>query len=137
MGAGEPRSLAQKLGLSPGLVVQELGWDNDADDDVRVTIEDAIDGEMVEEAVEAVDLVLLWWRDEDGDLGDGLMEALTDLTDSGYIWLMTPKVGRSGYIDAADIAEAAVAAGLALTTSATISANWSATKLVRPRGTRR
>jgi hypothetical protein len=137
VGAGEPRSLAQKLGLSPGLVVQELGWDNDADDDVRVTIEDAIDGEMVEEAVEAVDLVLLWWRDEDGDLGDGLMEALTDLTDSGYIWLMTPKVGRSGYIDAADIAEAAVAAGLALTTSATISANWSATKLVRPRGTRR
>ena len=137
MGAGEPRSLAQKLGLSPGLVVQELGWDNDADDDVRVMVEDAIDGEMVEDAVEAVDLVLLWWRDEDGDLGDGLMEALTDLTDSGYIWLMTPKVGRSGYIDAADIAEAAVAAGLALTTSATISANWSATKLVRPRGARR
>ena len=137
VGAGEPRSLAQKLGLSPGLVVQELGWDNDADDDVRATIEDAIDGEMVEDAVEAVDLVLLWWRDEDGDLGDGLMEALTDLTDSGYIWLMTPKVGRSGYIDAADIAEAAVAAGLALTTSATISANWSATKLVRPRGARR
>ena len=137
VGAGEPRSLAQKLGLSPGLVVQELGWDNDADDDVRVTIEDAIDGEMVEDAVEAVDLVLLWWRDEDGDLGDGLMEALTDLTDSGYIWLMTPKVGRSGYIDAADIAEAAVAAGLALTTSATISPNWSATKLVRPRGVRR
>jgi hypothetical protein len=137
VGAGEPRSLAQKLGLSPGLVVQELGWDNDADDDVRVTIEDAIDGEMVEDAVEAVDLVLLWWRDEDGDLGDGLMEALTDLTDSGHIWLMTPKVGRSGYIDAADIAEAAVAAGLALTTSATISANWSATKLVRPRGARR
>ena len=137
VGAGEPRSLAQKLGLSPGLVVQEIGWDNDADDDVRVTIEDAIDGEMVEDAVEAVDLVLLWWRDEDGDLGDGLMEALTDLTDSGHIWLMTPKVGRSGYIDAADIAEAAVAAGLALTTSATISPNWSATKLVRPRGVRR
>ena len=137
VGAGEPRSLAQKLGLSPGLVVQELGWDNDADDDVRVMVEDAIDGEMVEDAVEAVDLVLLWWRDEDGDLGDGLMEALTDLTDSGYIWLMTPKVGRSGYIDAADIAEAAVAAGLALTTSAAVSPNWSATKLVRPRGTRR
>ena len=137
VGAGEPRSLAQKLGLSPGLVVQELGWDNDADDDVRVMVEDAIDGEMVEDAVEAVDLVLLWWRDEDGDLGDGLMEALTDLTDSGHIWLMTPKVGRSGYIDAADIAEAAVAAGLALTTSATISPNWSATKLVRPRGVRR
>ena len=137
VGAGEPRSLAQKLGLSPGLVVQELGWDNDADDDVRVMIEDAIDGEMVEDAVEAVDVVLLWWRDEDGDLVDGLLGALTDLTDTGYIWLMTPKVGRSGYVDAADLAEAAVTAGLALTTSASISANWSATKLVRPRGARR
>ena len=137
VGAGEPRSLAQKLGLSPGLVVQELGWDNDADDDVRVMIEDAIDGEMVEEAVEAVDLVLLWWREEDGDLVDGLLGALTDLTDTGYIWLMTPKVGRSGYVDAAEVAEAAVAAGLALTTTAQVSANWSATKLVRPRGTRR
>ena len=137
VGAGEPRSLAQKLGLSPGLVVQELGWDNDADDDVRMIIEDAIDGEMVEDAVEAVDLVLLWWRDEDGDLVDGLLGALTDLTDTGYIWLMTPKVGRSGYVDAADLAEAAVTAGLALTTSASISANWSATKLVRPRGARR
>ena len=55
------------MGLSPGLVVQELGWDNDADDDVRLMVEDAIDGEMVEDAVEAVDVVLLWWRDEDGD----------------------------------------------------------------------
>ena len=137
VGAGEPRSLAQKLGLSPGLVVQELGWDNDADDDVRVMVEDAIDGEMVEDAMEAVDVVLLWWRDDDGDLVDGLMEALTDLTGTGYIWLMTPKVGRDGYVDAADLAEAAVTAGLALTTSAAISANWSATKLVRPRGTRR
>ena len=96
VGAEEPRSLAQKLGLSPGVVVQELGWDNDADDDVRLMVEDAIDGEMVEDAVEAVDVVLLWWRDEDGDLADGLMEALTDLADTGYIWLMTPKVGRGG-----------------------------------------
>ena len=84
--------------------------------------------------MEAVDVVLLWWRDEDGDLVDGLMEALTDLTDTGYIWLMTPKVGRDGYVDAADLAEAAVTAGLALTTSAAVSADWSATKLVRPRG---
>jgi hypothetical protein len=137
VGAEEPRSLAQKLGLSPGVVVQELGWDNDADDDVRLMVEDAIDGEMVEDAVEAVDVVLLWWRDEDGDLADGLMEALTDLADTGYIWLMTPKVGRGGYVDAADLAEAAVTAGLSLTTSAGVSANWSATKLVRPRGTRR
>ena len=136
-GAGGAKSLSDKLGLSHGLVVQELGWDEDADDDVRVMIEDAIDGELVEEAMEAVDLLLLWWRDEDGDLVDALVDGLTDLTDSGYIWLMTPKVGRSGYVDAADLAEAAVTAGLALTNSVQVSSDWTATKLVRPKGTRR
>jgi hypothetical protein len=119
------------------LVVQELGWDEDVDDDVRMMIEDAIDGELIEEAMEAVDLVLLWWRDEDGDLVDGLVDALTDLADSGYIWLMTPKVGRSGYVDAADVAEAALTAGLALTNSVQASPDWTATKLVRPTGARR
>lgn len=137
VGAEEPRSLATKLGLTPGLVVQELGWDEDADEDVRAMVEEAVDGELVEEALEAVDLVLLWWREDDGDLVDGLVDALTDLTDTGYIWLMTPKVGRDGYVDAADLAEAAVTAGLALTNSAAVSAHWSATKLVRPRGSRR
>ena len=128
---------ANKLGLTRGLVVQELGWDADVDDDVRVLVEDAIDGELVEEAVEAVDVVLLWWRDGDGDLVDGLVDALPDLTDTGYIWLMTPKVGRDGYVDATDLAEAAVTAGLALTNSASVSSEWAATKLVRPKGSRR
>ncbi|HET9561456.1 MAG TPA: DUF3052 domain-containing protein [Propionibacteriaceae bacterium] len=136
-GAGGSRSLSDKLGLTRGLVVQELGWDEDVDDDVRLMVEDAIEGELIEEAMEAVDLVLLWWRDGDGDLVDSLVDALTDLTDAGYIWLMTPKVGRSGYVDAADLAEAAVTAGLALTNSVPVSSDWTATKLVRPRGTRR
>src|ERR671921_1305700 len=118
------------------MVVQEIGWDSDVDDEVRVLIEDSIDGELIEEAVEAVDVVLLWWRDGDGDLVDGLVDALTDLSDTGYIWLMTPKVGRSGYVDAADLAEAAVTAGLALTNSAAVSPNWTATKLVPPPGPR-
>jgi hypothetical protein len=126
-----------KLGLTGGLVVQELGWDEDVDDDLRIAVEDAINGELIEEAVEAVDVVLLWWRDDDGDLVDGLFDAMTDLADSGHIWLMTPKVGRSGYIDAADIAEAAVTAGLAQTVTARVSADWSATKLVRPKNARR
>ncbi|WP_375426575.1 DUF3052 domain-containing protein [uncultured Friedmanniella sp.] len=119
------------------MVAQELGWDSDVDDDVRVLVEDAIDGELIEEAVEAVDVVLLWWRDSDGDLVDGLVDALPDLTDSGFIWLMTPKVGRDGYVDATDLAEAVVTAGLALTNSASVSSDWAATKLVRPKGSRR
>jgi Protein of unknown function (DUF3052) len=129
--------VGSKLNLAPGMVVQELGWDEDVDDDVRLMIEDSIDGELIEEAVEAVDVVMLWWREGDGDLVDGLVDALTDLSDTGYIWLMTPKVGRPGYVDAADLAEAAVTAGLALTNSASVSTDWAATRLVRPRGARR
>jgi hypothetical protein len=136
-GAGQARGLSAKLGLTEGMIVQELGWDSDVDDEVRVMIEDAIDGELVEEAVEAVDLVLLWWRDGDGDLVDGLVDALPDLSGSGFIWLMTPKVGRPGYVDAADLAEAAITAGLALTNTAGVSSDWAATRLVRPRGSRR
>ena len=134
---GESMPLSNKLGLSKGQIVQELGWDNDVDDDVRIMVEDTIDGELLEEAVEAVDVVLLWWRADDGDLADGLISSLTDLNDAGYIWLMTPKVGRDGYVEPADLAEAAATAGFAQTTTASVSSDWAATKLVRPRGTRR
>ena len=137
-GAPDARSaVAAELGLVPGQVVQELGWDDDVDDDLRVAVEDTIDAELVEEAMEAADVVLLWWRDDDGDLVDGLVDALTDLGDQGTIWLMTPKVGRDGYVDATDISEAAVTAGLSLTNGAGVSADWAANKLVRPKGSRR
>jgi hypothetical protein len=134
---GEQGALGNKMGLVKGQVVQEIGWDNDVDDGVRVMVEDAIDGELIEDAMEAVDLVILWWRDDDGDLADALVDTLTDLSDVGYIWLMTPKVGRGGYVDATDLAEAVATAGLAQTTTALVSSEWAATKLVRPRGSRR
>ena len=65
------------------------------------------------------------------------MDALTDLTTRGQIWLMTPRVGRDGYVDAADLAEAALTAGLALANTASVSKQWQAHKLVRPKGGRR
>ena len=125
------------MGLLAGQAVQELGWDDDADEDLRAAIQDAIGDEFVDEAMEAVDCVVLWWRDEDGDLADGLVDALTDLDERGHIWLLTPRVGRDGYVDPSDLAEAALAAGLALANPASVSARWQAHKLVRPRGTRR
>ena len=136
-GGTTPTGPAERMGLKPGMVVQELGWDSDTDDALRLALEDAIDGELIEEAMDAVDVVLLWWRDDDGDLIDGLVEAVVDLSASGPLWLLTPKIGRSGYVDNSDISEAAVTAGLALTTSANVSPDWAAHKLVRPRGTRR
>ncbi|MDN4173894.1 DUF3052 domain-containing protein [Nocardioides sp. SOB77] len=125
---------AERLGFTKGMVVQELGWDNDTDDDLRVSIEDAIDADMVDgDHGNVVDAVLLWWRREDGDLVDGLVDALTDLVGGGAIWLLTPKVGRPNAVDAADIAEAAPIAGLSQTTTAAVSKDWAATRLVAPK----
>jgi len=127
-------SAAGRLGMTAGMVVQELGWDNDTDDELRVAIEDRIDADMVDgDYGNVVDAVLLWWRSEDGDLVDGLVDALTDLVGGGAIWLLTPKVGRPNSVDAADIAEAAPIAGLSQTTTAAVSKDWSATRLVAPK----
>ena len=127
-------SPASRLGFVAGTVVQELGWDNDTDDALRVSVEDAIDAEMVDgDYGNVVDAVLLWWRAEDGDLVDGLVDSLTDLVGGGAIWLLTPKVGRPNSVDPADIAEAAPIAGLSQTTTAAVSKDWSATRLVAPK----
>jgi hypothetical protein len=125
---------AARMGLTGGMVVQELGWDSDTDDELRVAIEDAIDSDMVDgDYGNVVDAVVLWWRDEDGDLVDGLVDSLTDLVGGGAIWLLTPKVGRPNSVDPADITEAAPIAGLALTTTAAVSKDWTATRLVTPK----
>jgi hypothetical protein len=116
------------------MVVQELGWDEDVDDTVRVALEDAIDADLVDQDHgDVVDAVVLWWRDGDGDLVDALVDSLTDLTRGGAIWVFTPKVGRPGAVDAADIAEAAPIAGLSTTSTVPLSADWTATKLVAPK----
>lgn len=126
--------VAERLGFGPGMVIQELGWDSDSDDQVRVAIEDAIDADMVDgDYGNVVDAVLLWWREEDGDLVDGLVDALTDLVGGGAIWLLTPRVGRPNAVDPADIAEAAPIAGLSQTTTASVSKDWSATRLIAPK----
>jgi hypothetical protein len=125
---------ADRLGLKSGMVIQELGWDNDTDDELRVAIEDSVDADLVDgDYGNVVDAVLLWWRDDDGDLVDGLVDALTDLVGGGVIWLLTPKVGRPGAVDAADIAEAAPIAGLSQTTTASVSKDWAATRLLAPK----
>jgi Protein of unknown function (DUF3052) len=128
------QTIGDRLGLTQGMVVQELGWDEDVDDDLRVEIEDAIDADMVDgDYGNVVEAVVLWWRDDDGDLGDGLMDSLSDLVGGGVIWLLTPKVGRPGAVDPADIAEAAPIAGLATTTTVGVSKDWAATRLVAPK----
>jgi hypothetical protein len=126
--------VADRLGIEPGMVVQEIGWDEDVDDNVRAAIEEQIGSDLLDEdADDVVDVVLMWWREEDGDLVDALMDAISPLAEHGVIWILTPKTGRDGHVEASEIAEAVPTAGLAQTSSVSVGGDWSATRLVSPK----
>ena len=127
------RNYAQRLGIQNDQIVQELGWDTDADDDIRAEVEEICGSELLDEdADEVIDVVLLWWRDGEGDLVDRLMDAITPLAEDGVIWVLTPKTGKPDHVPPADIAEAAPTAGLMQTSSANLG-DWSASRLVQPK----
>ena len=131
------RQPVARLGLQAGQIVQEIGWDEDCDEDLRVAVEAATGTTLVDDDVEdVVDVVLLWWRDEDGDLVDALMDALTSLGSGGVIWVLTPKAGRDGHVEPSDIGEAAPTAGLSATSSVAAARDWSGTRLVAPKSRR-
>jgi hypothetical protein len=131
--AADAQNYAQKLGITHGMVVQELGWDDDIDDDLRSDIEEASGSEMLdEETDEVVDAVVLWWRDGDGDLVDELMDAIGPLADDGVVWVLTPKTGQPGHVDPSEIAESATPAGLTSTTPVSLG-TWTGTKLTQPK----
>lgn len=133
----EARQRAHRLGLESGLTVQELGWDEDIDEVLRAGVEAAIGSTIVDDDYDdVVDVVLMWWREDDGDLVDGLVDAIGPLTDKGVVWLMTPKPGRPGHIEAEEIADAAPTAGLQPTTTVSASPHWQGTRLVAPRAKR-
>ena len=131
------RGQAERLGIKPGQVVQEIGYDDDSDDGLRDAIV-GVDGvELVgEDYDDVVDVVLMWYRDGDGDLVDSLVDALTPLADGGYIWLLTPKSGRPGHVEPSDIGEAAPTAGLSQTSSVNAARDWSGTRLAAPKARR-
>ncbi|MGH3860390.1 DUF3052 domain-containing protein [Actinokineospora sp.] len=126
--------VADKLGIEEGTVVQEIGWDEDVDDDLRAAIEERIGSDLLDEDADVVvDVVLLWWREDDGDLVDALMDAIGPLAENGVIWVLTPKTGRDGHVEPSDIAEAVPTAGLAQTSSISVGPDWSGTRLVSPK----
>jgi hypothetical protein len=124
--------IAERLGLKPGMIVMESGYDEDVDEELRKSVAEQLgdDGNIVEEDTdEVVDVVLLWYRDGDGDLVDILVDSIAPLADDGYIWLLTPKRGRDNYVEPSDISEAASIAGLSQTSIATIGHEWAAARL--------
>ncbi|MGX7826958.1 DUF3052 domain-containing protein [Actinokineospora sp. 24-640] len=126
--------VADKLGIAQDNVVQEIGWDEDVDDEIRAAVEERIGSEILDEdADDVVDVVLLWWREDDGDLVDALMDAIGPLADSGVIWVLTPKTGRPGHVEPSEIAEAVPTAGLSQTSSVSVGEDWIGTRLVSPK----
>jgi hypothetical protein len=124
------------MGLQPGNIVQEIGWDEDTDDDLRLSIEELTGAEMLDEDTdEVIDVVVLWWRDDDGDLVDTLMDAITPLSDDGYVWVLSPKTGQPGHVQPSEIAEAAPTAGLTQTSSTNLG-SWIGSRLVQPKSGR-
>lgn len=132
--AEERTNPAARLGFQPEQVVQEIGYDDDVDQELREVIEDVIGGELVDEEYDDVaDAVVLWFRDEDGDLTDVLVDATTYIEEGGSILLLTPKTGRKGYVEPSDISEAATTAGLSASKSVSVGKDWSGSRLVTDR----
>ena len=125
------------MGVMADMTVQELGYDGDVDDSVRDAIDDIVGENFVgDEFDDVVDMVLLWWREEDGDLVDALVDAIGPLADHGVVWLMTPKPGRDGHVEPEDIADAAPTAGLQPTSTISAGPEWQGARLVAPRAKR-
>ncbi len=123
----------ERLGFAPEQVVQEFGYDGDVDDDFRFAVEKACGTEMEDDDYTGgADAVLLWFRAGDGDLGDALVDMVGVLEDGGFVVLLTPK-SSIDEVDASEIDEAAVTAGLHMSGTFTPSPDWRAHKLVAPK----
>lgn len=120
-----------RMGFAAGELILEVGYGPDCDDVLRSEISKITNTELIEgHTTDVVDAVLLWWRDGDGDLVDELMDALTYLSETGPIWVLTPKLGRDGHVESSDIQDAAPIAGLTLTSTIALAKDWAGTRLV-------
>jgi len=127
-----------RMGFAKGDQILEIGYAADCDDSLRAKITDISGTELIEvDPTEVVDVVMIWWRDGDGDLIDELMDALTYLSETGPIWVMTPKMGRANYVEASEIQDAAPIAGLSVTSSIPVATDWTATRLVARKASKR
>jgi hypothetical protein len=130
--------VALRMGFAKGEIVLEVGYGPDCDDELRTQIKEIVGTEFLENSTnEVVDAVLLWFRQDDGDLVDELMDALTYLTETGPIWVLTPKVGRDGHVEPSDIQDAAPTCGLNQTSTLAVAKDWTATRLVARKGGKR
>nr|WP_202538939.1 DUF3052 domain-containing protein [Streptomyces sp. SID8379] len=127
-------NLAVRLGFQTDQVVQEIGYDDDVDQELREVIEETIGSNLVDEDYDDVaDAVVLWFREDDGDLTDALVDAIAYMEEGGSILLLTPKTGRDGYVEPSEIGEAATTAGLSASKSVSAGKDWTGSRLATPK----
>ena len=126
---------AARMGISPGSFVQSLNEDDDIATDLLDEVSELSGTELVpDDSDDVVDVVLLWWREDDGDLVDALVDARRQLSDDGVLWLLTPKAGREGHVEPSDVLEAVPTAGLVQTSTANLASEWTGLRLAGRRG---
>ena len=119
------------MGFEKGQLILEIGHGSDCDENLRQQIVEIVGEPFIQnDTNEVVDCVLIWFREDDGDLTDELVDALAFLSESGTIWVLTPKVGRDGHVEASDIQDAVNIAGLSQTSTIAVAPNWTATKIM-------
>ena len=119
------------MGFEKGQLILEIGHGSDCDENLRQQIVEIVGEPFIQnDTNEVVDCVLIWFREDDGDLTDELVDALAYLSESGTIWVLTPKVGRDGHVEASDIQDAVNIAGLSQTSTIAVAPNWTATKIM-------
>jgi len=133
----EGQRRAERLGVVAGTMVQSINEDDDIASDLLEAVTAASGTELVpEDSDDVVDIVLLWWRDDDGDLANALIDARRQLSDQGIIWLLTPKAGRSGHVEPSDILDAVPGAGLVQTSTVSVAQEWAGMRLAAPKSQR-
>lgn len=129
--SGSDSSSGNPLDVKSGQYVQEIGYDDDVDFGLREAIEAVTGEEIADEDVDEVfDVVLMWWRSDDPDLTDGIVDAQTTLSEGGVVWVLTPKAGREGHIQPVEISQAAPTAGMHVTKTISVGPDWSGVRLV-------
>ena len=123
--------MPSRMGFEKGQLILEIGHGSDCDENLRQQIVQIVGEPFIQnDTNEVVDCVLIWFREDDGDLTDELVDALAFLSESGTIWVLTPKVGRDGHVEASDIQDAVNIAGLSQTSTIAVAPNWTATKIM-------
>ena len=129
------RATGKDFDFESGQLIQEFGFDDDVDMELRSTIEETTGEELEDEDYRgSADGAIAWWRSDDGDtddLADLLVDCRAGFADEdAYIWLIVPDPSQPLTVPVEDIDGAARTAGLMVTTTRYLPTGWTAFQIV-------